>query len=515
MVALLANKLQKLPGLTQTALKLAACTGHHFNLKTLAIVSEKTMLETGRELWPALAEGLILETSDFGLQPADLEAAEAELQFPLAQLQFKFLHDRVQQAAYALISAADKKSSHLKIGRLMGQNRAGEAQEEQLFDIVHHLNLGAALLERMEERVHLARLNLSAGRKALAASAYAPALQYLTTGIELLAAEEPWERHYELTLGLHISAAEAAYLATDFERAEALIAVVTGRARTLLDKVKVYEIRLLAYLAQDRLLEAIETGRQVLAMLGVFLPQKPTRAQAIISLLRVRLSLSAGRVEQLAALPAMADPQRLAAMAILRRLLIATYVARPEMSALAISHMVRLSRRYGHAPESPVAYAYYGLILAGRLGQVQLGRQLGRLALTLQEKFNVPYLKALIYLIFYYGLHHWQTHVREVIPPLLEGYQSGFESGEWDAGGALRLPALGGAEQGKRPGRKISPLAGWGGGGAKKRRHPDHQHHRQQKRRAARFAHRDQSLPGYFGRDYAGPAAGKVDGDGD
>jgi len=132
---------------------------------------------------------------------------------------FKFQHDRVQQAAYSLITDTDKQSIHLQIGRLLLANTPEAELEEHLFEVVNQLNAGRELIEERSEKHRLAELNLSAGKKAKASAAHQPAFQYLNTGIALLEAES-WQTQYDLTKAFYEEAAEAAYFCTEFAESE-------------------------------------------------------------------------------------------------------------------------------------------------------------------------------------------------------------------------------------------------------------------------------------------------------
>ena len=92
---------------------------------------------------------------------------------------YKFMHDRVQEAAYSLIPEALRAEVHLRIGRLLAAQTPPEEREEAIFEIVNQLNRGAALIAEQEERDQLAELNLIAGKRAKASAAYASALTYL------------------------------------------------------------------------------------------------------------------------------------------------------------------------------------------------------------------------------------------------------------------------------------------------------------------------------------------------
>ncbi|MEG4080345.1 serine/threonine-protein kinase PknK, partial [Microcoleus sp. Pol8_D6] len=243
-VEFMAIQLQKLPIDTQNVLKLAACIGNQFDLATLAIVHKKSQSETAAHVWKALQEGLVIpitEVYKFFHDSESVEVAQAsELSVP-----YKFLHDRVQQAAYFLIPESQKQSTHLEIGQLLLRNTPEAEIQDKIFDIVNQLNMGVELIEYQTERDRLAQLNLIAGRKAKASTAYAAANIYLQTGIELLRAN-CWLLQYELTLNLYIAAAEAAYLNGDFDGMEQMAALVLQEAQTILDRVKIYEIKIAA-----------------------------------------------------------------------------------------------------------------------------------------------------------------------------------------------------------------------------------------------------------------------------
>jgi predicted ATPase/serine phosphatase RsbU (regulator of sigma subunit)/tRNA A-37 threonylcarbamoyl transferase component Bud32 len=202
-VELMIGKLRKLPESTQQILRLASCIGANFDLNTLSIIIKKSTSKVYSDLTAAIQSGLILPVS--------------ELDEELLIQDYKFLHDRVQQAAYTLIDEEQKTAVHLQIGRLLLQNTAPSSLLEEIFEIVDHLNLGVELVTHQEERDEIAKLNLMAGKKAKAATAHGAALEYLNTGLKLLSADS-WQTSYDLTLALYEEAAEAAYLNGDFEQ---------------------------------------------------------------------------------------------------------------------------------------------------------------------------------------------------------------------------------------------------------------------------------------------------------
>ena len=137
-VAFMATQLQKLPTLTQTVLKLAACMGSRFDLTTLAIVAQKPQAEIAANLWKALQEGLVIPQSDvykFFSNPSETDDLLPNF-LDNCSVTYRFLHDRVQQAAYSLIPDDQKQATHLQIGHLLLQGSSETQRQDRIFDIV-------------------------------------------------------------------------------------------------------------------------------------------------------------------------------------------------------------------------------------------------------------------------------------------------------------------------------------------------------------------------------------------
>ncbi|MEP0820663.1 MULTISPECIES: hypothetical protein [Trichocoleus] len=238
---LLLLKLRKLPENTQQLLQLVACIGAEFDLEALAFSAEPN------------SEGTVLKQSPKTVFQDLLAAIQAGLIQPISELdenllvqEYKFLHDRVQQAAYALIDESQKQGVHLQIGRNLLEKISLERTTERLFEIIDHLNHGIALATDQAERNEIAKLNLQAGQKAKAAIAYTVATKYLATGREWLEwlAASSWQINYELTLELYSETTEVAYLCGEFEQVEYWAGIVLQQAKIILDKVKVYEVKI-------------------------------------------------------------------------------------------------------------------------------------------------------------------------------------------------------------------------------------------------------------------------------
>ena len=412
-VELMVCKIQELSDSTQNILKMAACIGNRFDLDVLSIVNEKSQAATAAELWEALQAGLIIPLSNTYKIPQLLEHFEEIV------VDYKFLHDRVQQGAYALIPDDQKKEVHLKVGQLLLQNANLVEQEENIFDIVNHLNISAELITTELDRFELAELNLRVGQKAKAATAYEAALKYLTFGLELLA-EDSWSQ-YNLSLELHIEAVEVEYLNTCFERAQRLSEVVFLRATSLLDQVKVYELKIQFYIAENQMLEAINTALPVLKLLGYPLPQTSSDLSLVAEL---------PKLSDLEDIPEMTDPAQLAALQLLTIITGPAYMAKPEILPVIVFKMVNLCLEYGHSALAAYAYGMYALLLCGSLGAIETGYHSGQLSLHLLEQFDSKELKCKIYMLFNSFVRHWKEHGKETISSFTETIQTGFETGD-------------------------------------------------------------------------------------
>ncbi|MBD1885936.1 ATP-binding sensor histidine kinase [Microcoleus vaginatus] len=421
-VELVASRIQKLPETTQQVLKLAACVGDKFTLDVLSTVNAKSPSVTATELWDALQAGLILPLNESYLIPLFLDGeAGATLTFNSSRISYKFLHDRVQQAAYSLIPDDEKKATHLSIGKLLFENTPADKVEEKIFDIINQLNVGIDCLLLQSEKDELAGLNLIAGHKAKVANAYEPAVKYLNAGMSLLAPDS-WDRNYSMTLRLYVETLEAEYLNTNFEQAEVLAEVVLRSAKNQLDIVKVYQLKILFYQAQSQMLKAVETALEVLEMLGVNLLDQQTIAVPKLP-----------RIEELENLPVMTDPYQLASMEILTALYPPAYIAKPEIVSSLVLTMVNLCIDRGHSALATFPYTLYGTILCGIEGDIEAGYYAGLIALKLLEQFNATQQKAKVYVMFNAHIRIWKESTKNTLNSFLEGMKLGVENGdlEW------------------------------------------------------------------------------------
>ncbi|MEP6486906.1 trifunctional serine/threonine-protein kinase/ATP-binding protein/sensor histidine kinase [Microcoleus vaginatus GB2-A3] len=425
-VEFMALQLQKLPPGTQNVLKLAACVGNQFDLGTLAVVSEQLETETAADLWKALQEGLILPESEVYKFYMGRERREETENSEVVN--YKFLHDRVQQAAYSLIPAQERSPAHYQIGQLLIQQISPAAIEEQIFSVVNQLNYGIALIEDQTERSDLAQLNLTACRKARAATAYQAAREYAAIGLNLLG-ESAWQRQYEMTLNLHEIAAEVASLCGDFDQMDRWIDTVIHHTRTPLERVSVYIVKIQALSSQNKFLEAIAIGLLSLKELGVELPDSPTSEDIQQAVQEVNSSIGDRPIEELFDLPAMVDTQKLAAMQVAASMASVCYPVGSSLFPLVTALQVNLSIQYGNSRTSAYSYSFYGVILNNFLQDVTVADQFGRLAYRLASGADAKNIRSASCVVIAALLYHRKSHLRETLPIFQAGYQAGLETG--------------------------------------------------------------------------------------
>ncbi|MEM8640646.1 MAG: AAA family ATPase [Cyanobacteria bacterium P01_G01_bin.54] len=434
-------KLQKLPPSTQEVLRLAACIGAQFDLATLAIAAEQSKTNAAVALWHALQVGLIVPTNQAYQFFQSREEAESGSDVnPI----YRFLHDRVQQAAYSLIPEAQKQLTHWKIGQLLLKKLSQQEQFERIFEIVNQLNFGLNFIQEKIDQDQLIQLNLIAGRRAKTSTAYAAATQYFEMGRTLLNSMEKishssnvWVNNYILNLAFYEELAEVSYLNADFLQAEKFSGVVLQQAKTLLDKVNAYITRIQSRIAQSKLIDAIQVALPVLNELddSIDLPEHPQQTNFEQQLRKTQDNLANQSISDLLCLPIMEDTQQLAIMSVLASIAPPAYFAFPTLLPLIAMKMVNVSVQFGNTSTSAFGYAMYGFILCGLVNDIQSGCQFGKLSLDLVNRNNFKDTKAKVLLLAGAFINHWQQSGRESLTLLPKAYQMGLESGDLEFAG--------------------------------------------------------------------------------
>ncbi|AUX22502.1 uncharacterized protein SOCEGT47_030050 [Sorangium cellulosum] len=365
-VDLVLTRMRRLDGETQRVLSLAACLGARFDAEVLSAMYGESTQATHTAITPAIREGLVARRGGT----------------------YKFLHDRVQQAAYLLIREGKHAETHLRIGRLLLVQTPEEALDDRLFEITHQLNIGAALVTDAGERRRAAELNLRAGRKAKSSGAYGSAVAYFSAGAALIGEDDWAGEHDLLAFSLHLELAECACVNGEFDRSIALCSMLLGRARTQLDKAAAYRVLMQNHTARSEHDACIGVGLECLELLGIKLRRQPPDDEVVAEISALRDELQGRAADDILGQPRMTSPPMVAAMAVMAVLYSSSFYTDPNLNDLLVCQMVRLSLRHGNAECTGIGYTSLGKALCMRLGAYRDGDRIGRVGYDLTDRLN-------------------------------------------------------------------------------------------------------------------------------
>ena len=430
-VDLLIDRLHRFSSETRRLLSLAACIGNTFDLESLGLISGEESGELDENLLPALETGLILGFSRAPQPDNPTAGASTE------SGSFKFLHDRVQQAAYALIAQKERQPIHLQIGQTLLKQYPPEKGEDLLFDIVHHLNLARRVKDKWKERSHLAELNLKAGLKARAASAFEQALEYFTIGLELSGAAA-WKRQYPLALSLHEEATEMSSLCGRFELMEKLAGAVKDNAREDPDLANVYRCLIQAYTTRGELRKALETGEEILEKLGYQLsPLSLDQWQQ--TLVQIKPSLAGKSVADVMRFEPLTQPDAEVLVPILYGLHLPYDQAGATLDdglwQPIAAKRISLLLNHFHPQYSPEFYCLLGYIYCLFTQDFEFGYELARLGIKLMEALALKEINCRVSFAFNTATRFYREPLSASLDPLLEAHQMGIEMGDFHSAG--------------------------------------------------------------------------------
>jgi signal transduction histidine kinase len=363
---------------------------------------------------------------------SELESLDpAAINAPLVYSQLAFQHDRVQQAAYAVVPAADRPALHLAIGRVLLAEARGADLETRLFDVVDHLNQGLALVADAAERRRVAELNLRAGGKARAATAYDLAVRCLRHAVELLG-EAAWTSDYGAMYEAHARLVECLVLTADYDAAFAAIDLALERTQSVIDRARLLMHRTSVYLGMNRMPEALSCGRDAARLFDVDLPEGREQVRSKLES-EIRTILERTEkigVEQLVDRPLMADPAKIALMGLLTHCLPAAYQTDQDTYALLCCTMVRLSLEHGHCPSSARAYGSFAALLSSGPRRYRDAYRFAKLGMDLAHKLQDPSVLASVYFLSAMFASHWIKPIEESIELFRQSIQYGLESGD-------------------------------------------------------------------------------------
>ncbi len=388
-VDLMVGKLNRLPTETQQALQQLACLGNSADFVMLRTVYQDSIEEMHGQLWEAVRTGLVMRSEEA----------------------YRFLHDRVQEAAYSLIPQALRAEAHLRIGMSMASHTSPDKLEEGIFEIVNQLNRGAHLITSIAERERIAQLNLIAGRRARISTAYASALKYLHAGRRLLT-DDAWDRNYGLVFPIEHLLAACELLTADMTGSESRLSMLAGRAKTAHDTALIVHLRLTLYNLLGRGDRGMEVFVEYQRGRGKDWSPHPTDEQVLQEYEQIWSWLGTRQIGELIGLPVITDPDVLDTLDVFTEAVLTAQFTDENLLALVLCRILSLSLEHGNSDASCFAYVSFGMIAGPHFGNYEAGFQFGKLGYDLVEKHGWQRYQARVYMRFGSCVIPWKRHAR-------------------------------------------------------------------------------------------------------
>ena len=418
-VGLALKRIAGFPDETQRMLQSVAALGDHAPVRTVASALSFEPTEVLKDLAPAIDASVVVPESDGD------------------ETRIRFMHDRLQEAAYQSLPEADRAPLHLKLGKVLRAELAANDRAELLFQVTDQLDRGEEVITDASERTDLARLNLTAGRRAKRSNAYAPALGYLETGLRLC------DPASELAMDLRQEAAEAAFLATRFERMDELVDEVLDLSSDVFERVRAFGVRINRLSVVGDNLAAVAVARQSLANLQEDLPRKPGLPGIFLELGRTKMAIGRRSASDLVDLPMLEDPRVAAALEVIWAASSAAYFSSPEFLTVSLMRGATLTAKHGLTPRSTYCIAGYSLILAGALQDYDGAYEMSSASLLMIERMDARDVEGRVRFIHHSFVAHWKEPLASAVSHYRAASQTCLDSGDIEyASGNLLFGAL-------------------------------------------------------------------------
>ncbi|MDH5681364.1 MAG: AAA family ATPase, partial [Spirochaetota bacterium] len=400
------SRLRRLSSEAQTLLKLASCIGTIFEPADLAYIANTSSHRDIKLFRELLIAGVIVPTGE----------------------KYRFLHDRVRQAAYSLISPDEREIYHYNLGKQMLKDLNEEQIQSNIFELCNHLNIAKEQIISNHENILLAELNLRAAVKSKTTSAFDSMFHYSIHGIELLGSQ-PWDDSYKLCLALYNNAIESAYIVSKKDEMIRLSEILLDKVKSPLDQLKAYEINISYNTTESNLDEALNLSLTILKRLGMPLPHSPGQGKLLFQFLKTRWALRGKSPDNLKDLPLMSDPMILNAMRIMMMATSAFYMSKPKLVIYMALRIVELSIKYGLSSLSPFALHSYAVVLSSLFQKKELSQQYAQVSLELLNRPENQLEWPRLYCGYNLFLRHWHEPIKNTLPSLLEVYQKMIDQG--------------------------------------------------------------------------------------
>jgi predicted ATPase/GAF domain-containing protein len=420
-VDLMVGKLDRLPTKTQVALHQLACVGSSAEFTFLETVFQTSQEELHESLWEAVRSGLMHRSEN----------------------SYAFQHDRIREAAYSLISLDARADVHLRIGRVLLARTPPDKREDSIFEIVNQLNRGAELITSEDEHLQLAELNLAAGKRAKASTAYASALNYFVAGQALLTTD-CWERRHDLIFQLELHRTECEFLTGEVTQAVERMEMLRSRASNIIDLATATCLGMDVYMTLYQIDRTVAIGLDYLHRLAIDWPLDPTEEEVRSEYEAICSQFGGRRIEGMMELPLMSDPASIATLDVLTKLATPAIFMSTNLYALVICAAVRLSIERGNTDGSCLNYVWFSNIVGHRFSDYENAFRFGQLGYELIEKRGLRRFQAPTYVTFATGVMPWMKDLSACCDIARQGVEIANKIGDltYEAFGRATLNSL-------------------------------------------------------------------------
>ncbi|WAA13316.1 ATP-binding sensor histidine kinase [Fervidibacillus halotolerans] len=428
-VSFILKKIDQLPKETIELLELASCFGNRFSLQDLVNITEINPMDISKQLWKALENGFVI--------PLDTDYTKIYIQKdePLPVIRYRFSHDRIQQAVYSKMEKREKEETHFRIGNWLRSIGSMDMDNGSRFlEMVNHLNFSQTLLSE-QDKFHLSLWNMAAGKRLQKSGAFEPALKYYNEALRLLP-EEKWEKHHHIAYELTILTGESEFLNGNYKRAQSLFSEGIDRAKTPLEKLKIYIMQMNLFNYINRFDEALERGLKGLKLYRQRIPSQVSKGKLALEFLMIKILLWRKKTGKLLSLSEMDTEEKTFLLQTYILLNTPSFFVNQQLATFLMLRAVRLTLKHGNTEATSLVYNNYALILSAGFKDYKGSYEFGKLAIKHAEKYGNPNYLGRVYFVFGCFVNHWQGSLEENIRYLERSQSLSLESGNLTVAGS-------------------------------------------------------------------------------
>jgi len=417
------SKIQSLPKKLRRALVIASHTKANFDVGTLQSLMNEDGIdiefnELNGLLDMAVLVGLLLNTVGTGL--------------------YRFAHDRIQQAAYWMVSSGQERGKlRIMIGRKLYELYfQPEGKDWMLFAAADHLN--SSVGHGGKDDLSLAELNLLCGKKARFLAAFAPASMYLRLALNYLRRldKNPWKSHYELALQIYREISDSELCLGNFESGNELAQIVLKETKELEDKLSTFLALAEAKGRQQQHAESLRLCQEALVRVGA-IPKRMHFFHMKKDINVIKRFFKRYSDQEILLLQVCEDKTTHMVMDLLSQASRRSHLCRNKIEfQFCICRKLRLTFKFGLMRGSAHALASYGQLLIDQGHDIESALRMARLSRAILTKTELMSnaMKPQTLFVLGYWIEAWSEPREHVMETLQEAHTAGMAKGNIEVG---------------------------------------------------------------------------------